>query len=291
MRYETDFYFKNDQEIKSFKTKLLKLNYEQPGSYFLKSKAKHGSLMISLMNLPDDKPVKYRQMRSVSSIDNSKKEFQNLEQYELYLKLENWFDEQLKRYYFSKNNLFEFINWVDKLLSKIPVAVNFGVTESGYISQWSHFYAFLNSLTIKQRRKLIDQFELFYKKNNHDKVLNTLGNPSSIVLETTETVESMIAQKKLDFYSPSSREEQISLNSFASYYHKKTVLDDKLQRQVIKSYILTSSRWLINLVYEKMILMNFTVLEKYFMNFCLTKRHANLYPESKYFCDNVGEIR
>lgn len=288
MKFKMDLYFKNDQEIESFKAELLSLNNKNAESYFLKSKAKHNSLKISLMNLSDDVSTRCNQMRTIISIDDSKQYFQNSEQYKLYLYLENWFDEQLKKYYFTQNNLFEFINWVDKLLSKVPVTKNIEVIENGYVSQWSHLYAFLNSLTVKQRREIIDQFELFYVNNNNNSVLNA---SSSIALDTIEKVEFMIAHGKLDFYSPSTREEQIAANSFASYYHKRTVLDDQSQKQAIKSSTLTLSRWLVNLVYEKMILMNFTILEKYFMNFCLVKRHEKLFPDFSFFCKNVEKIK
>ncbi|MCO6524061.1 MAG: hypothetical protein J6562_03440 [Candidatus Schmidhempelia sp.] len=288
MKFKMDLYFKNDQEIESFKTELLNLNNKNLESYFLKSKAKHDSLKISLMNLSDDVSTRYNQMRTIISVDDSKKYFQNFEQYKLYLYLENWFDKQLKKYYFTQNNLFEFINWVDKLLSKVPVTKNIEDIKNGYVSQWSHLYAFLNSLTVKQRREIIDQFELFYVNNNNSSVLKA---SSSIALDTIEKVEFMIAHGKLDFYSPSTREEQIATNSFASYYHKRTVLDDQSQKIAIKSSTLTLSRWLVNLVYEKMILMNFTILEKYFMNFCLVKRHEKMFPDFDFFCKNVEKIK
>lgn len=288
MIFKMDVYFKNNQEIENFKAELLKLNNENTESYFLKSKAKHDSLKISLMNLSDNVSTRCNQMRSIISIDNSKNYFQNFEQYKLYLDLENWFDEQLKKYYFTRNDLFEFINWVDKLLSKIPVSKNNDVIESGYESQLSHLYAFLNSLTVEQRRKIIDQFELFYVNNDNNSVLNA---SSRIALDTIENVKFLIAQRKLDFYSPSTIEEQIASNSFASYYHKKTVLGDKSKNSAIRSSSLTLGRWLVNLVYEKMILMNFTILEKYFMNFCLVKRHEKLFPEFAFFCKNVEKIR
>ncbi|WP_259693336.1 hypothetical protein [Lactobacillus helveticus] len=284
-----DVYFKNDQEIENLKTELLRLSNENTTSYFLKSKAKHNSLKISLMNLSNNVSTSSNQMQSIISMDDSKKYFQNFEQYELYLNLENWFDRQLKKYYFRRNDLFEFINWVDQLLSKVPATKNNDVIESGYESQWSHLYAFLNSLTVEQRREIIDQFELFYV--NNDDTGAVLKASSSIAMDTIENVKSLIAHNKLDFYSPSTIEKQIAANSFASYYHKRTVLGDKAKNRAIRSSTLTLSRWLINLVYEKMILMNFTILEKYFMNFCLVKRHEKLFPEFDFFCKNVEKIR
>ena len=88
--------------------------------------------------------------------------------------------------------------------------------------------------------------------------------------------EKLILEKKIDFYSPHTRQEYLVLDKFASPEHRKTVVDDDFQVYFQYSVPIISARWIINIIYEKMILMGFTVLEKFFMNYCLTKRHEKL---------------
>lgn len=91
--------------------------------------------------------------------------------------------------------------------------------------------------------------------------------------EVVKKVQKLILERKIDFYSPHTRHEYIIADQFASPEHRETVVEDKYQKYFQYSIPIISARWIINIIYEKMILMDFTILEKYFMNFCLSKRH------------------
>ncbi|MDB6222843.1 hypothetical protein, partial [Lactobacillus amylovorus] len=202
--------------------------------------------------------------------------FQNDDQYQLYVFLEQFFDDYFFDNYFKDNNLIKFINVVDELLSYIPKEIiQNEIINDGYRCQSSHYHAFISKLDKTVKDKVNIRFSKLEEKIDCSEFcsFNKNENLKQFVNEVVQIVQKLVLEKKIDFYSPHTRQEYLIIDRFASPEHRETVVDDEYQVYFQYSVPIITARWIINIIYEKMILMDFTVLEKFFMNYCLTKRH------------------
>lgn len=140
--------------------------------------------------------------------------------------IEKYFDSLLCKNYFERGYLFDFIQAIDKLLSYIPIKKGITVINDGYLSQYSHFFAFFESLDIDSKAEIRKQFPQLTQKyknwvrnnkvNNQYEDLISKGEPVNRIYSE---IQVLIADKKINFFSPSSLEE-IKKDNFATWAHK-----------------------------------------------------------------------
>ncbi len=273
-KYQIDLLVPNSHFISPIEKEwLIKMRKNNPNSYICKNKINNKKL-IQVFNVSNI--ITNDKLKTKVRVDKTKTYFQNHAQYQLYVFLEQFFDNLFFDNYFRDNDLIEFINNIDDLPSYIPEEkIQDKVVNNGYICQSSHYHAFISKLNkstqeevyitfskLEQQAKYLESNS--FKKNNDFKYL---------VNEVVKKVQKLILERKIDFYSPHTRHEYIIADQFASPEHRETVVEDKYQKYFQYSIPIISARWIINIIYEKMILMDFTILEKYFKNFCLSKRH------------------
>ena len=130
------------------------------------------------------------------------------------------------------------------------------------------------------RKELL--FLMFKEINlrNHSSLHKLFYSLKEFVKSIYLEIQSLLVRKKIDYFSPSSRNEEIKKDNFASWIHKETILNDKYQSSINTAEVITA-RWIVNIIYEKMILLDFSVLEKYFMNYVLSYIHHPDYYEGK----------
>lgn len=212
--------------------------------------------------------------------------FKNTCLFSLYVQIEKYFDSLLCKNYFERGYLFDFIQAIDKLLSYIPIKKGITVINDGYLSQYSHFFAFFESLDIDSKAEIRKQFpQLTQKYKNwvrNNKVNNQyedlISKGENFVNRIYSEIQVLIADKKINFFSPSSLEEEIKKDNFATWAHKEALTNKKYQKSINTAEVITA-RWLVNVIYEKMILLDFSVLEKFFMNYVLSYIHHPEYYE------------
>lgn len=278
-RYQIDLLVSNSHYISSDEKRLLiETRKNNPNSYICKTKEDNQKL-IQIFNVSNI--ILNNKVKTKISIDSTKHFFQNDAQYQLYVFLEQFFDNYFfNNYffnnYFKDNDLIRFINIVDELLSYIPKEIiQNKVINDGYRCQSSHYHAFVSKLDKTTKEKVDVRFSKLEQKVNclWSSPVNKNKNLRQLVNKVVQTIQKLILEKKIDFYSPHTRQEYLIADQFASPEHRETVVDDEFQAYFQYSVPIISARWIINIIYEKMILMDFTILEKFFMNYCLTKRH------------------
>lgn len=276
-KYQVDLLVPNSHFISSTEKEwLIEMKKHNPNSYICKTKEGNQKI-IQVFNVSSI--IFDSKLKTKIITDSTRSFFQNNDQYHLYLFLEQFFDDYFFNNYFKDNNLVKFIDLIDELLSYIPEeTIQNKVINNGYICQFSHYHAFISKLDEYTKKEVCTKFSLLEQKVNHlrSNFPNKNNDLKYAVNEVIQTVQKLILEKKIDFYSPHTRQEYLVLDKFASPEHRKTVVDDDFQVYFQYSVPIISARWIINIIYEKMILMGFTVLEKFFMNYCLTKRHEKL---------------
>ena len=273
-KYQVDLLVSNSHYISAAeKAWLIEMRKRNPDSYICKTKEDNQKL-IQVFNVSNI--ISNNKLKTKISVDLAKQYFQNDDQYQLYVFLEQFFDDYFFDNYFKDNNLIKFINVVDELLSYIPKEIiQNEIINDGYRCQSSHYHAFISKLDKTVKDKVNIRFSKLEEKIDCSEFcsFNKNENLKQFVNEVVQIVQKLVLEKKIDFYSPHTRQEYLIIDRFASPEHPETVVDDEYQVYFQFSVPIITARWIINIIYEKMILMDFTVLEKFFMNYCLTKRH------------------
>ncbi|MFI3124795.1 hypothetical protein ODU07_04755 [Streptococcus suis] len=97
-------------------------------------------------------------------------------------------------------------------------------------------------------------------------------NPESEILKQfSERIKFMISQKEIDFFSPSTLS-KATTSRFASPEHKNTI---KLADEYKYDKDIITNRWFLNLLYEKLLLLNFNILDKYTLNYIFGVKDSN----------------
>lgn len=283
----------NSQKITKRQKEIIHSFYKQQReAYVIKQKDKESKKeIIKIENadtiiLPPDNVIS--NMTISENEENIMSFFKTPTLFSLYLQIENYFDQRLFKNYFERGYLFDFIQAIDELLSYIPKKKGITVTNDGYLSQYSHFLAFFSSLDNSSKEEvkvkfpqLTKEYKEWTKSNRKDnQYIDLTFSCKEFVKSIYLEIQSLLVRKKIDYFSPSSRNEEIKKDNFASWIHKETILNDKYQSSINTAEVITA-RWIVNIIYEKMILLDFSVLEKYFMNYVLSYIHHPDYYEGK----------
>ncbi|BDD38503.1 hypothetical protein [Streptococcus ruminantium] len=188
--------------------------------------------------------------------------FQNMSQYFLYRDMSIALDSIFINNYFEKNNLqlvYDFINLEYK---------NYGSSKM-YNSHLSHLWAYISNLNLESQNKFKKLLSNKLKEINENELV---FNPESEFLKQfSERIKIMISLKEIDFFSPSTLSKTITLG-FASPEHRNTIqFADEYQYD--KDII--TNRWFLNLLYEKLLLLNFNILDKYTLNYIFGAKDSN----------------
>lgn len=268
--------FKDTNSMKNF---LVHHVRENPNMYISKTINTDKKSNITLHNAGFDLLKELKIIDKTSSImpDDILKIFKDKLLVDLYVEIEHKFDEWLSNYYLTENNFFAFVKWIDSVLSIIPTNKTDYLIADGFMSQYSHFHAFISQLDEVSSSEVRDKFPIIYTsyieyKLNNKPIFSNISDAKPMILKWYSKIEKLQNFGEIDFYSPGSRQDILNNPDIASHEHWQTHVDDKYQES-INSTELILSRWIINIVYEKMILMNFSILKKYVMNYILTMEH------------------
>jgi len=201
--------------------------------------------------------------------------FENHNQKEFYLDLCKKIDKFFIDFYFEKNNIEELI----KLILHFSIQFNSYWKENyehndqlfnPYNSHLSHFTGFINSLNEKEVSSVFNEFERRYKP-----YLPIENNLFSSFIETFHVLKNMNEYNQINFFSPQKLSD-ILINIEAekiSKGHSSLYNDEDLLKKIYSNIPSTFNRWFLNSFYEKLLLMNINIKEKYFFNYCIARHH------------------
>lgn len=186
--------------------------------------------------------------------DETVSNFQNIEQYKMYFENSVKMDTIFWKRYFKENEL----NFIYEIIKNEYIVQN---SSEIFNSHLSHFWAYYSKLNAKQRKRLGELINRNSVSLVKEKVNSNIE--SSILTELRKKVKKMQLEKKVDFFSPKTYEEVVS-GKFASREHENTLKNGK---DYFNDTLKIANRWYLNIVYEKMILLNYNILDKYTINY------------------------
>lgn len=205
---------------------------------------------------------------------NNEHKFDNIEQFYLYLQTHKVFDRFYAHNYWEKNDvvkvsqdIFEFTNSLRELKIELSNGV---LISNGFISHLSHFLGFMSSLSPSDKRKV---FNAFKNKSKHDLKTISKDYKSGLTkgLNGIYNIVSMyIEDNKLNFFSPGNKDSYLKNINEASIYHKATFRDSNILELISKDPVLCTNRWVLNVLYEKLVLLNIKPIEKFYMNYLIS---------------------
>ncbi|WP_308642175.1 hypothetical protein [Paenibacillus nuruki] len=162
-------------------------------------------------------------------------------------------------------------------IDKLPYTIlnqEKNLISNGYISHNSHFIGFLNSLKQEQRSTITDQFEQRRSKYIHQFFEKKLENKSlfhqdleAIFLKITKLVE----EKALTFLSPKKVEDITAKLPQYSKKHAEIFGSAELLNQTLYDPVLCTNKWILNVLYEKLVILQIRPIDKFYMNYFLSR--------------------
>lgn len=284
--YSVVFYGKigilKDEEIKIIR----EIHEKYPQTFYLKKSIKNGynlsfngiknknianNIMILLSNLKDDysydeskyhyffkkiKDPNYTGKCIINKISVIKDPyislFQNMEQYDFYRELSIKLDNIFFNNYFKYNKVSYIFNFLkNEYQSREEIM--------WYNSHLSHFWSFYSNLEEKQKYKFLN----LIKDNEIETKVEGGKFDEKILSYIIVKVRDLQTAGKIDFFSPKTYEELLK-NGLSTKEHSDTM---RYYRSFINDINYISNRWLLNLIYEKMLILNYTILDKYTINY------------------------
>lgn len=202
--------------------------------------------------------------------------FENQEQLSLYLHLHKVFDTIYNERYFQNNNILSITQDIFAFSKQLPATVlssEQAVYSDGFVSHLSHYLGFIHSLQKDDRRQV---HTTFWKKAKKDASMFSdeeakHRNIAADLQPAYARVCQYIEEGKLTFYSPRSEERFLAGLKKGTERHAAMFRDEKLREIVIRDPVLCTNRWVLNVLYEKLVLMRIKPLEKFYMNFLISK--------------------
>ena len=203
--------------------------------------------------------------------DTTNTKFLNSFQYNLYSLISHKLDLSLKDNYFKENK----IECLVKLFSDIAHKFHKYVIDEhlridGGVSHYSHYVGFINTLDENLRSKIIKDFNSRLENMNEVKE-NELNFRYLDIENIKELISIAINNNEIDFYYPLKREDVLNRDQYASENHKKLWTNPLYVSVIEKNIDLIAIRTILNIMYEKILLLNFSVIDKFFANYAIAK--------------------
>ncbi|NDI36717.1 hypothetical protein [Chengkuizengella sediminis] len=201
--------------------------------------------------------------------------FENMDQLKLYIFIHRIFDSFYMERYWKDNNVLTIVHDIYPFVKQLPDKV---ISESdllysnGYTSHLSHYIGFLNSLKLSDRKRIQ---QIFKKRIVVDVESLKKGNDGSSKLvsrlfEVYRLVSKYVDEGLINFHSPYSSNQFNSKVNQTSVRHASIFEDVELKEAVLSDKVLCTNKWILNVLYEKLVLLNIKPIEKFYMNFLIS---------------------
>ncbi|WP_096156416.1 hypothetical protein [Bacillus sp. FJAT-45066] len=194
--------------------------------------------------------------------------FQNEGQVHLYLKIHLAFDRIFLPKYWRKNDIEEISREIYPFFSKLPdktLSEEYKLYSNGFVSHLSHYVGFLHSIkeemrgpikqSFKQRKAQLGELQVEENALFHE------------LQEIYKQVSAAIEREEMNFISPQNVTDVKDITKDASDYHQAFFQNEALLALVLHDVVLTTNKWVLNVLYEKLILLQLKPIDKFFMNY------------------------
>lgn len=221
---------------------------------------------------------------SYIEMDNKNEKFQNNAQYEMYTEISNFFDKYLCMHYFKRND----IKWLIKLFYEVSLNIETFVYRGqdnilridGGVSHFSHYKGYLSLFLDDKIETINREFCSLYYEGSYDGLIDVSPNSNLVSFndKIRKKIIKLISENKIDYFSPL-RYNINTISSLKSHIHYLTFSDPEMLLYIKNNVELILSRWILNVLYEKLPLLGFTIKDKMFINYCIAKMYGYIEEE------------
>lgn len=264
--------YKNVEELNNKKKEIVNIFKIYSGSFYIKKIKKNNKKLLVFCGIFNDNILKdiIKQLKKIFDKIYIKKDsmfeyFKDESKYIIYRDTSIKFDEIFADYYFCKK-----INNGDIYIFIINIYKYFYKLKKMSISHWSHFWGFFMKDDIVDKEKLYE----YIKKNQIKKISTDFFYKDAIFL-ANELYNNLLKELKKDdkfnIYYP--RDIKVLLNNgkISSKLHKNTLEYINENVDIKRDIDYLFNIWFLNILYEKMILLEITILDKYIINYSISK--------------------
>ncbi|WP_404445951.1 hypothetical protein LG307_20425 [Sutcliffiella horikoshii] len=202
--------------------------------------------------------------------------FQNEEQLQIYMKINQIFDRWFVNSYWSKDNhilsitkdMVPFWSYLpDTVLSK-----EHALYSNGFVSHLSHYLGLLHSLSEKNKQAIVERFN-HAAENDRESLIESLDKDNTLTQELKmmfQEIKDAVNRDVLNFHSPHDDAHIEKKVETSSKRHQLAMGIPELSKLILKDAVLITNRWILNVLYEKLVLLNIKPLDKFYMNYLLS---------------------
>lgn len=204
--------------------------------------------------------------------------FKNDFYFELYRRTSVKFDKCLNMYYFN-----DFISYKDIVNTLYEIYRKYDFNDNLSISHWSHFWGFFANLNSKQQKEIYK-----YLETNPVRLIknNMLSDCFDVLLSEIDNL--LQEDQNFNFYSPRNKEEIFNQKQFSSKLHKDTHKEAiPRDKELLRNKYLITNAWFLNILYEKLILCDISIFDKFKINYYIAKTHKK-YDIDKSVCSLIS---
>src|SRR5699024_5478669 len=197
----------------------------------------------------------------------------------LFIEVNNIFDRYFLDCYFKDNDLYKVIEEIWDFHTQLQKYVEEN-SPNAYNCHLSHYIAFIHKLNDNDKEKIEYQFnKKFLKDKEHRRFdFKTISTKlTEELLEFYFRIRPLVKKRKLDFYMPHNRAYVDRKIKVASSRHKMTFSKKNMEKHLYND-VLIVNRWVNNALYTKMLLLNFNNLDRFYMNYLISRL---IYPISE----------
>lgn len=191
---------------------------------------------------------------------------------ELFLEVNNIFDRYFFDCYFKDNDLYKIIEEIWSFHTHLQMYVKED-SPNAYNCHLSHYIAFIHKLSTTDKEKIEYQFNQKFMKDGANRQFDF----KIITTELTEEllkfyfrIRPLVKEQKLNFYMPYDQAYVDRKIKVASSRHKVTFAKDNMEKNIYND-VLIANRWVNNVLYTKMLLLNFNNIDRFYMNYLISR--------------------
>ncbi len=201
--------------------------------------------------------------------------FQNKEQLEIYLRINQVFDRWFMPSYWKRdNNILSITKEMTPFCTNLPDVVlskEHALYSNGFVSHLSHYLGLLHSLSEKNKQMIVERFEQAAEKDR-ETLKESLEKDNGLTKDLNEIyheIKDAVQRGVLNFHSPHDDAHIEKKVATSSKRHQRALATPELNKLILKDPVLIANRWILNVLYEKLVLLNIKPLEKFYMNYLL----------------------
>lgn len=210
-------------------------------------------------------------------VEQEEKIFDNAMVDSLFMQINSILDRYFFKFYFKSNSLYKVIEEMWTFHRELEKYEKYGSTDA-YNCHLSHYIAFIHKLDEDNKKNIEKKFNEKFLEDYAVGKFNFNTSESRLTNDLIgfyRTIIPLVKEKRLNFYMPYDRNFIENNMEYASSRHQETFSEENIENHLYND-VLIVNRWVTNALYKKILLMKLTNLDRFYMNYSISRL---VYPE------------